>query len=78
MSDKDGISSRSDSALVPDKSDHENDIAKRCEAAEIEMMKLETNAGKSMGDQVRFAPVGFDFLSCFYLISPGVDLTTLT
>ncbi|RCN28498.1 hypothetical protein ANCCAN_25759 [Ancylostoma caninum] len=51
-SDRDEVSNRSDSALVPNKSDfHNNEIRKKSETSDIEMMKLETNAGKSMGDQ---------------------------
>ncbi|KAK6746711.1 hypothetical protein RB195_000155 [Necator americanus] len=51
-SERDEVSNRSDSALVPNKSDlNENENGKKCESAEIEMMKLESNAGKSMGDQ---------------------------
>ncbi|KHJ97343.1 hypothetical protein OESDEN_02682 [Oesophagostomum dentatum] len=54
VSDRDEISNRSDSALVPSKSDPQIENGTSCakkSEAEIEMMKLETNAGKSMGDQ---------------------------
>ncbi|KAK6031983.1 hypothetical protein OSTOST_01848, partial [Ostertagia ostertagi] len=52
VSDRDELSNRSDSALVSNKQDfHERGTVNKTEAAEIEMMKLENSAGKSMGDQ---------------------------
>ncbi|KAE9419197.1 hypothetical protein Angca_009053 [Angiostrongylus cantonensis] len=53
VADRDEVSNRSDSTLVPNKAGfHTSDnAAVVTEAADIEMMKLENNAGKSMRDQ---------------------------
>ncbi|KJH48638.1 metal cation transporter, ZIP family [Dictyocaulus viviparus] len=52
VSDRDEMSNRSDSTLVPIKSGfHTRGATDMSEVAEIELKKLENNAGKSMGDQ---------------------------
>ncbi|KAK6061637.1 hypothetical protein COOONC_00698 [Cooperia oncophora] len=52
VSDRDELSNRSDSALVSNRQDfHERGAMSKADTADIEMMKLENNAGKSMGDQ---------------------------
>ncbi|KAJ1351375.1 hypothetical protein KIN20_007366 [Parelaphostrongylus tenuis] len=54
VADRDQVSNHSDSALVPNKPNfngNENAAAGGTTAADVEMMKLENNAGKSMVDQ---------------------------
>ncbi|WKY03345.1 hypothetical protein Q1695_004802 [Nippostrongylus brasiliensis] len=57
-SDRDEMSNRSDSTLVPSKPDFQDHLysvlkesLSKTAASDMEMMKLENNAGKSMGDQ---------------------------
>ncbi|XGW25288.1 hypothetical protein V3C99_006590 [Haemonchus contortus] len=51
-SDRDEFSNRSDSALVSNKQNsHENESSNKTGTNDIELLKLENSAGKSMGDQ---------------------------